>query len=284
LQSTSYQLFNVPGLLEADPDRVRVNAQLLNKALSDQTQPSLVLFLLTCEGGRITNNDYVAYHALKAAFDFSASSLAFIVSKVRKKDKRNELSFYIQKMFDPREVFFVPEFDIEDEVKKSDPSFEKVIETVSQPLVDLMCRLRSQKIKQIGKLTLMEEQLNKFRMEARAQAKRFEELLAQSQQQISALENKITSLQLENEKKPELPPEVPNQTLSDEKKNVRDRLLQLGKEWLHASQLWGNYELSEYEPRMEGPSFGRFFPISKYPHIQAEANRLHDQMMKCQNT
>lgn len=135
-----YRIFNIPGLLEADPERVRQNVRILQSAL-DRLEFSMILYVLTTESGRIRDSDYAAFKALSESYNLYAHSFAFLVNKTTKHDDKAMITQYVQKMLAPFPVAFLPHFAF------SDAEFKTQIEPLSKeirPMVmDVVQRLEA---------------------------------------------------------------------------------------------------------------------------------------------
>ncbi|CAF1549288.1 unnamed protein product [Didymodactylos carnosus] len=74
-----YSIFNIPGLVEADQARIELNKQEIYKAF--QLRPlSVVLFVFNGgAGGRLKDEDIVAYEAINSAYNFGDASMVTYV-------------------------------------------------------------------------------------------------------------------------------------------------------------------------------------------------------------
>ncbi|CAF3872328.1 unnamed protein product [Rotaria sp. Silwood1] len=78
--NASYAVFNIPGLIEADQEAVDRNKTEIYKAFQ-QRPNSIVAFVFTGgSGGRIRDEDVVAFKAIHAAYNFQPESLLLIVN------------------------------------------------------------------------------------------------------------------------------------------------------------------------------------------------------------
>jgi hypothetical protein len=78
--NASYAVFNIPGLIEADQEAVDRNKAEIYKAFQ-QRPSSVVAFVFTGgSGGRIRDEDVIAFEAINAAYNFHAESLLLIVN------------------------------------------------------------------------------------------------------------------------------------------------------------------------------------------------------------
>ncbi|CAF1210886.1 unnamed protein product [Adineta ricciae] len=78
--NSSYAVFNIPGLIEADQEAVDRNKAEIYKAFQ-QRPNSVIAFVFTGgSGGRIRDEDVIAFKAIHAAYNFQSDSLLLIVN------------------------------------------------------------------------------------------------------------------------------------------------------------------------------------------------------------
>jgi hypothetical protein len=86
----NYAIFNIPGLIEADKQRIEMNKHEIDKAFVERPT-SLILYVFGEQGGRIRDEDVVAFNALNKAYLLKPESLVLIVNGVAKdRDKDYE--------------------------------------------------------------------------------------------------------------------------------------------------------------------------------------------------
>ncbi|CAF4105185.1 unnamed protein product, partial [Rotaria sp. Silwood1] len=84
LSERSYVVFNVPGLIEYDQEIIERNKMEIQKAF-DQCPNSIIASVFGAGvGGRIVDQDIVAFNALKDAYQFQPDSLIFIINNIPK--------------------------------------------------------------------------------------------------------------------------------------------------------------------------------------------------------
>ena len=74
-----YTVFNIPGLIEAEQERINSNKAEIDKAFEIRPN-SIVVFVFGHQNGRIRDEDVVALNAINAAYSFRPESLAIIVN------------------------------------------------------------------------------------------------------------------------------------------------------------------------------------------------------------
>eukprot|EP01133_Synstelium_polycarpum_P015326 gene15326-18158_t len=73
------EVFNIPGLVENDQDKISRNKQQIDNAFSMQPY-CVVCFVFGSNGGRIRDEDILAFKALDQAYNLNRQSLCFIVN------------------------------------------------------------------------------------------------------------------------------------------------------------------------------------------------------------
>lgn len=74
-------IYDIPGLIEADQERIDRNKREIEKAFKECPN-SIVLFVWTHKGGRVVHEDIIAFQALNKAYQFSSESLAFVLNSL----------------------------------------------------------------------------------------------------------------------------------------------------------------------------------------------------------
>ncbi|CAF1525792.1 unnamed protein product, partial [Didymodactylos carnosus] len=77
---SNYSIFNIPGLIEADQQRIDLNKCEIHKAF--QLRPnSIIIFVFGGgSGGRINDEDVIAFRSINKAYDFTRKSLLLFVN------------------------------------------------------------------------------------------------------------------------------------------------------------------------------------------------------------
>jgi predicted GTPase len=79
-----FAIFNIPGLIEAEQERIDLNKIEIDKAFA-QRPNSIVMFVFGQRGGRIQEEDITAFNAINAAYPFKPKSLVLVVNSLPKK-------------------------------------------------------------------------------------------------------------------------------------------------------------------------------------------------------
>lgn len=76
-----YLVYNIPGLVEVNQSQIDRNKKEIMKAFVE-CPTSVVIFVWTQIGGRVQNDDVIAFKALNDAYKFKLESLLFVVNNV----------------------------------------------------------------------------------------------------------------------------------------------------------------------------------------------------------
>ena len=76
-------IFNIPGLIEAEQERIDLNKIEIDKAFA-QRPNSIVMFVFGQRGGRMQEEDIVAFNAINTAYPFAPESLVLVVNGLPK--------------------------------------------------------------------------------------------------------------------------------------------------------------------------------------------------------
>jgi predicted GTPase len=93
-------IFNIPGLIEAEQERIDLNKIEIDKAFAERPN-SVILFVFGHQNGRIRDEDAVAFNAINAAYPFRPESLVIVVNglpKGRPKDYEGTTLVLLQKL------------------------------------------------------------------------------------------------------------------------------------------------------------------------------------------
>ena len=83
LGSHTFTVFDIPGLIEAEQERIDLNKQEIDKAFA-QRPNSIILFVFGQVNGRLRGQDMVAFNAVNTAYPFKPQSLVLVVNGVAK--------------------------------------------------------------------------------------------------------------------------------------------------------------------------------------------------------
>jgi hypothetical protein len=76
-----YTIYNIPGLIEGDEERIALNKQEINRAFEEQQENSLIIiYVFGHQNGRIRNEDIITFRAIHNAYPFCSDSLITIIN------------------------------------------------------------------------------------------------------------------------------------------------------------------------------------------------------------
>ena len=83
-----FAIFDIPGLIEADPKRIAANKKEIDKAFL-QRPNSIIMYVFGNQNGRLREEDVVAFKAINAAYSFRREALVIVVNDVPKRRARD---------------------------------------------------------------------------------------------------------------------------------------------------------------------------------------------------
>ena len=83
LLDKSYAIFDIPGLIEVEQQRIDQNKQEIDKAFA-QRPNSIVIYVFHPQAGRIKEEDITALYAINAAYSFKPQSLILVMNCLSK--------------------------------------------------------------------------------------------------------------------------------------------------------------------------------------------------------
>ncbi|CAF4014283.1 unnamed protein product, partial [Rotaria sp. Silwood1] len=79
-----YAVYNIPGFIEADQERIDHNIREIDAAFIGHPTAVIVFVLGVGNGGRIINEDIVAFNAINKAYRFGEKSIIFVLNQLDK--------------------------------------------------------------------------------------------------------------------------------------------------------------------------------------------------------
>lgn len=76
----AYAIFNIPGLIEDNEDAINRNKQEIDNAFEERQKSIIVFVFQGGAGGRLKNEDVVAFKAMDKSYKFKNGSILFIVN------------------------------------------------------------------------------------------------------------------------------------------------------------------------------------------------------------
>lgn len=82
IDGKSYAVYNIPGLVEANQERIDLNKREIERAFTGHPY-AVVIFVFGCgDGGRIRDEDIVAFNAINDAYPLGNKSLIIILNNI----------------------------------------------------------------------------------------------------------------------------------------------------------------------------------------------------------
>jgi len=155
LDNVQIKVWNLPGILEGDPTKLQENVKLLKEALESK-EKSMVMFVLTLEGGRIGYDDTAAYNSLHRAYQFPEKSMCLLINKATLSDaKKAVVRDYCQGIYGDKKVFFVPNLE--------EKSFQERCTIVKPIVLEEIKKLVADDIKKVADFNLDSEQITQLK-------------------------------------------------------------------------------------------------------------------------
>ncbi|CAF3672743.1 unnamed protein product, partial [Rotaria socialis] len=180
--NASYAVFNIPGLIEADQEAVDRNKAEIYKAFQQRPDSVVAFVFAGGSGGRIRDEDIIAFKAINNVYKFQSKSLLLIVNDLppRRPPKyeggtliKLEHHLGIQHI----QVCFLDRINNTDEDDR---------EQMRAKLFDAIIRCTPITHKKDGDIQLNVDVLKQLTDESKAQQKTFQEQLAKLQTEIDA--------------------------------------------------------------------------------------------------
>ncbi|CAF1049800.1 unnamed protein product [Didymodactylos carnosus] len=190
LGETSFAVFNIPGLIEADQNRIDLNKQEIYKAF-DQRPNSIIIYVFGNTNGRIRDEDFIAFNAINKAFPFNEDSLVIAINSLPKKRPENyegEATVKFQQYLRMKlpNLCFLNQIN-EDNQSERERLREKLLH------VTICCRpeyhVKQQEIK------LNADEISELKEGVRKQQEAYERQKAQFQNQIDKAQQKYAQLE-----------------------------------------------------------------------------------------
>ena len=186
LAGRSYRLYNIPGLIEANQERVALNREQIQQAFNEQKHnPIVIIYVFGHQNGRIRHEDVVSFQLINKAYQFSQDSLLIIVNGLPSdrpenyNDQTQQLLIDLIKM-KPNQICFVDHLDANDLQKRSE---------VQKSLTNALGKVHPEIYSKTDKINLIDDQivdlyqhLNRLRLQWTEEKIEHEEVIEQMEQ------------------------------------------------------------------------------------------------------
>ncbi|CAF1265952.1 unnamed protein product [Didymodactylos carnosus] len=173
LNQKTYAVYNIPGLIELDQERIDINIQEIDKAFQ-QHPYAVVMYVFGTTNGKIRNEDIVAFHAINSAYPLSEKSLIIIVNSLspnRKADYESQTTSLLTQHFKMNLPYICYVNEISHENEKQ-PLRQQLIQTITTAMpkthekqheIELVAAQLQKLIKQVAEFqNIIEKQQNQI--------------------------------------------------------------------------------------------------------------------------
>lgn len=81
LRHKHFRIYNIPGLIEGDEERINLNKREISRAFEEQKEnPVIIIYVFGHQNGRIRNEDIVSFRAIHNAYRFNTDSLITVIN------------------------------------------------------------------------------------------------------------------------------------------------------------------------------------------------------------
>ncbi|CAF1302717.1 unnamed protein product [Rotaria magnacalcarata] len=163
---TRLNIYNLPGLIEANADRIDSNKREIQKAFA-QCPNSIALFVWGHNNGRIQNDDIIAFNALNKAYQFPPRSLAFVVNNLPANRPAQFDGAFIVALADvlASQTYPIHKFIFIDAIDKTSADVLKKRRHARLKLYQLICDHQPARQVQRQEVQLQANELNKLRQQ-----------------------------------------------------------------------------------------------------------------------
>jgi len=119
IQGDTYAIFNIPGLIEADQERIDLNKKEIEKAFKERPN-CIIVYVFGHQNGRVRNEDVVAFNALYDSYEFKEGSFVIVFNGIptrRPKDYEGKTMVLLKRLikvdFSENELCFLDHINSE---------------------------------------------------------------------------------------------------------------------------------------------------------------------------
>ncbi|CAF0853513.1 unnamed protein product [Didymodactylos carnosus] len=230
-EGINFRIYNIPGLIEIDRDGINRNKREIMRAF-DECSNSIVLFVWSNVGGRVQQDDVIAFKALNEAYQFPQNSLGFVVNNLppeREDDYDGEFTAEVVELLTPLE-FFVEDFVFVDKLDSNKEESKDKFKQARFQLLNLILSHKPTEQKKHTDIKLEADKINELRLEVQSQQEqarkdrdRFEEKIDKMTKEIKKAKDKARS-KIEDLKEKLSDLEDEDEEKSDEIKKLRKEI------------------------------------------------------------
>ena len=195
----AYAIFNIPGLLEDNQSAIDRNKQEIDNAFKERQKSIIVFVFIGGVGGRLRNEDVVAFNAMNKAYNFQNESLLFIVNDLplsRPKDFEGEFITRIEKFLNIQN----PSVCFLTRINKDDPKERDQIRS------QLFAAFKSKGLQPADHVKCCEIELDNYKLKeelerAQKQQQDFEQVIGALREDITMRQRQFEEYKNETEKR-----------------------------------------------------------------------------------
>jgi len=170
-------IYNIPGLLEDDEEKVEQNKRIIQQAFESKEEV-YVFYVLTVEGGRLRTPDIDAYKALTQAYDIKQKSFAFIVNKYSGSEAiKGAIVARIHQILAKQSVFFIPD--------NKNKEFKDRAEIGNNILILAFEELEPNQTTKLKELKLAKDEIKELHDEMKKKQKEFDKKLEDQKENMN---------------------------------------------------------------------------------------------------
>jgi len=190
IEDVTYKIYNIPGLLEDDEEKVKNNKKAIMASL-DNKEEVYVFYMLTVEGGRLRSNDLDAYRAFSKAYEVKTTAFAFLVNKYENKETlKPSITHRIQTVLSNSNVYYLP---------KVAESFENDKQLIQGIMISAIKVMVPHTVRKIGEIVLAGEEIKEIHKLMKEQLVKYEEMIAKNkieyEKQLGLLKSQLVAQQ-----------------------------------------------------------------------------------------
>jgi len=208
----TFAVFNIPGLLEIDKDKIERNKNAIKAAFGRYaTVDQFILFVLGNDGGRPRGADAEAFSSMLEAYELQTESVLFVCNRKPRNPKPNSEAYEAQfislfktatkweeRKLGKLKATFVEDLNMEDPESNDFYMKPKVKEIETRIGLNLLCLCKPHVHTQVKSLILDSERAAKLQKELEENAKQYRDSMAMQARAIADLRQMVTDLEQRN--------------------------------------------------------------------------------------
>jgi len=189
---TKVSIFNIPGLVENNQEAIERNKTEIGKAFIERPF-SIILYVFGNNGGRILDEDTVAFQALDSAYELKRESLCFLVNDLPKKrtnpNYEAETTLLLKELLkiDPIRVGFTSRLDDTDDKKSAE---RKEIRNTIMKMIE---QLKPNTHVKVHDIQLNADKIKTLKAEMKEEREKMQKEVASMTETVAKLQSEINA-------------------------------------------------------------------------------------------